>query len=692
LAFPLVIRNLNARDGILPLALFATALSVYVLTLCPSVYVGDSGEFITNALTLGINHPTGYPLYTVLSRLSVITFPFWHTAYAVNMLSALLAAASAVWLYYVLLLFTSRRSIAMGVAMMFAFSYTLWSRSTTAEVYTLNLFFVSLTFFLAVRWYFHQRSSDLLAVAYLTGLGLTQHVTGALCAVGILLLIVLRKPSTLVNFKLVGSMALLFLIGISTYLYLPVRSFADPPVDWGNPETLARLMGHFFPRSASALFGATKGEPISERLEWILSQALAKEFWYFGVLSLAGAFVLRKHWRVLVFTLSLVGLVLYFTIVRKLPLHADFDAYFIPVYFVLAFWIGVALEAATDVLEQRKRWAANAVSRYGVVAVAVLLPVTLLGVHFRENDRSSNVFAGDFGRNLLSSVKPNAILFTVGDEQLFLSWYFKYVDKLRPDITIVDRNLLGAVWGASHMYNRELGLPINERQPPILLARQIIEAYIGKRPIQFTHRVPWGFINEEYETYHNGMTIEILPKNTPLPPYIPTSFTFTHDWETTFFDRRCLLVVSFYPKELVDNAKFWFNHNNKDAAWNELELFFAFDPRFQPTEDLAVAFAMRSRILAERRQYEEAIAAADSSLRYAPNDWRVIEQRGNAYFMLGDSATAVTEWKRSLTLNPSNERLQRNVQILENKARLDSLRAITRLPYLPLQGQQRRNR
>jgi len=123
---------------------FALPLALYAATLAPSVLPGDSGEFQIAAPTLGIPHPTGYPLYLVLGRLFSL-LPMASVAYRLNLFSAV-AAAGAVWAVY-------RAGRALGLrptasllgASLLAVSETFWNQATIAEKYALNALFVALT-------------------------------------------------------------------------------------------------------------------------------------------------------------------------------------------------------------------------------------------------------------------------------------------------------------------------------------------------------------------------------------------------------------------------------------------------------------------------------------------------------------------------------------------------------------------
>src|ERR671913_320170 len=96
---------------ILPdLILFIAVFMLYVHTLASSLLYGDSAEFQTIAYTLGVGHPTGYPIYVLLAKL--FTFlPAGDIAYRVNLFSAVCSALTVALVYIIL-----RRLGAMSVA------------------------------------------------------------------------------------------------------------------------------------------------------------------------------------------------------------------------------------------------------------------------------------------------------------------------------------------------------------------------------------------------------------------------------------------------------------------------------------------------------------------------------------------------------------------------------------------------
>ncbi|MFB0545727.1 MAG: DUF2723 domain-containing protein, partial [Anaerolineae bacterium] len=124
-------------DALLTLILFGLSLVLYLRTLAPSVAAifDDSLEFQLVCYELGIAHPTGYPLYTLLGKLFTL-IPLGDVAYRVNLMSAFFAALTVALLYLVARKIASRPPAVLA-ALSLAFSPVFWSQAIIAEVYTL---------------------------------------------------------------------------------------------------------------------------------------------------------------------------------------------------------------------------------------------------------------------------------------------------------------------------------------------------------------------------------------------------------------------------------------------------------------------------------------------------------------------------------------------------------------------------
>ncbi|OXB57949.1 hypothetical protein ASZ78_009356 [Callipepla squamata] len=84
-------------------AVGAAVVAVYAGTLQPALPGGDAGELITAAYELGVAHPPGYPLFTLLAGLAMRLLPGGSAAGRVNLLGAVLGAAAAALLFYTVL-------------------------------------------------------------------------------------------------------------------------------------------------------------------------------------------------------------------------------------------------------------------------------------------------------------------------------------------------------------------------------------------------------------------------------------------------------------------------------------------------------------------------------------------------------------------------------------------------------------
>jgi tetratricopeptide (TPR) repeat protein len=233
----------TARWDVIACALiFGTALLIYALTLAPSVLPGDGGELIAASRTLSVAHPPGYPLYLMLGKLFSSVFVVGSMAYRYNLMSAVLASAVSVMAFLLVRLAGGGRWAGAAAALGLATREAWWLQATGAEVYTLNAAFVALLLLVALTG---GRRGDkaYVPLGLLGGLAISHHLSlvYAFAAAVIGLLVGLRiKPRP----RVVVAGALLFLLGLSVWLYIPIRSAQSPPLTWGDTATLKGFISH----------------------------------------------------------------------------------------------------------------------------------------------------------------------------------------------------------------------------------------------------------------------------------------------------------------------------------------------------------------------------------------------------------------------------------------------------------------
>jgi len=409
----------------------------------------DSGDLVTAAINLGVPHPTGYPLYTLIAHLFTRLSPA-EPAWGVNLFSALAAALAVGTVFWACFRWITAQEgegltpalavvAAMAAAGLFAVGELLWSQATIAEVYSLNALLAGAILAAALCLPLPRRAAVL---ALLFGLGLAHHVTivwlvPALWpyAAAIRRWLTLRRALILV---------LCLLPGLLTYLSIPLRAAAHPVPNWGRAVNLAGL--RWLVSGAAYRGYAAAVLPV----QWSHRFAAWAGIWVrdLGIIGLALA--LLGLWRTAetdrrfaLFGLTYAALLSGYAMLYR---TSDSYVYLLPVAALLALWTargaGVLLRALGQTQDGMVRRLATA------VAVLLLLALPLAGGvgRYATMDLSGDHEAQAFARAVLDAAAPNSLIISRGDAQTFPLWYLRYGLHQRPDVAVVDRWLLAFDW------------------------------------------------------------------------------------------------------------------------------------------------------------------------------------------------------------------------------------------------------
>src|SRR5215212_11624809 len=354
---PSIDRKFRWRTGVILAGLGITAFVfiLYLRTLAPTILPYDSPNLLDTPMlqmqvcVLGMSHPTGYPSFLMLSHLFTY-LPFGDCAYRANLASATYAALSVFVLFGAGYLLSGRRLVAAGAAALgFGVSVTLWSQAVISEVYTLNALFVALTLLTLLLWREQRKDGYLMLSALLVGLSMTDHLTSGLLVPASLIFVGLVEWRKLVDVKLVLKGVGLFVVGLSPYLYLPIRSAMDPPFKANNPTSLGgfwRLVSGGNLRGGFFAFGL--GE-LPGRLAYYWGYLLENFNWGVLVAGMVGFVALILWDRAAAALLGFLFLGwLFYAIENDIP---DIQLYFIPTYLVLSLWTTVGLGFALERVE-----------------------------------------------------------------------------------------------------------------------------------------------------------------------------------------------------------------------------------------------------------------------------------------------------------------------------------------------------
>jgi hypothetical protein len=477
---------------------FVAAFAVYWFTLAPTVWVGDCGELIAAAHTLGVPHPTGYPLWLLLTKLFTLVVPFGSIAWRANLFSALCGALACELLSRALRRLGASRLAAIGGGLSLALLAPIWGESTVALTYSLAAAFSAAMLWCVARWVaateLHRdvaaersrsslfASSDrwLIAHNFLYGFGLANHLMVWAHAPALLAVVLGRRWAELKRPRLWAAALLAVAPGLALYAYLPWRASARPALDYrvalqpdGEAATASTPPSnwHFYDlhgdatdssapeRSWSHVAGVYLRRDLYQERHWATSFAddvgaslrdhativahhawvVAKElspFWIpVGVAFLVVGVV--AAWRARRRSLLVAVALLWFGNLAPLALHgAWWDVFLYPRYMTTGF-VGAALLVGLGVAATSE-WLAKRAGRVGQLAAALALPTLLLAANWRACDRREAWLAEDYARALYDQMVPGTQFLAGSDSALYPMFALRFTQDVRTDVDLVN--------------------------------------------------------------------------------------------------------------------------------------------------------------------------------------------------------------------------------------------------------------
>lgn len=434
------------------------AFAVYAYTLTPAVGLIDSGELAAGCWHLNILHPTGYPLYSLLGRLATF-LPLGSVVTRMALFSAALAATATALLLLLLLRLGCSRPAAGVTALLFAFSFPLWSVAVDVEVYALTAVLTLLLWLTVVETKGQSGGGRESVFAYLCGLTLTNHMSGISAVFGAGIAFLGQKG----RFFLRQGLALIafFSLGLSPYVFLVLRAKAGPLLAWGNPVNLERLFWHITGRQYQVwMFSLPFSEVLGNMARGGL--LLAKSFLFLLIpVVLYGVYRLLSQQRWLGIGL-LFSAVLTFLYAANYSIP-DIEAYYLPCLIALLVFCGVGLESLCKWLS---KW------RY----LIWMLGAVALGMNLPAASRRGFYVSYDQAMNTLTSAQQNATILTDWWDIYSPIFYLQHVEGVRPDVCIIDKELVRRSWYFKYL-ERVYPWLVERSQPEISVYLQYLEQF-----------------------------------------------------------------------------------------------------------------------------------------------------------------------------------------------------------------------
>jgi len=402
------------EDSYFPFLLMIITCLVYYITLLPGVgYSGDSSKFQFLGKILGTPHPPGYPNYLILNYIFVTLFPFGSLAFKANFLSSIFTIASTFPMYKSFRLMNIRPIIAFSVILTFCFGKTVWNQSLVAEVYSLNLLYVSLVTYYFIRWNIYQRDRDFFLACFIYAISFGNHLLMINLFPSIVYLVLATNKKVFLNPIKILLVSLFIILGAVQYGYLYWRTL--------SPGTLYLETRVYDLKSLIEVVTESGYKPaFFLKVSIIQTIAKIKKFGFFYIrellillpLPIIG-FLAKKDRVIKIF------LILGFSVNLLFSFFFNIDeiwVYLIPSYFFLSFFISFAIE-----------WGVVRFSRLlkpRVLFLILIIPLFFLAFNFQRNNMSRDTQLKDFTEQILETIQSNALIVKPGyDEFECLNYY-----------------------------------------------------------------------------------------------------------------------------------------------------------------------------------------------------------------------------------------------------------------------------
>ncbi|CAN5366092.1 hypothetical protein BH23GEM2_BH23GEM2_20960 [soil metagenome] len=520
----------------------ALVMLLYLVTLSPSTAMWDTSEYIAAAYIMGIPHPPGNPLFVLIGRVFSILPIAPNVAMRINILAALSSAVSAgMWFLIaerVLVAWLPHRwqRIVGGslAALIGATAFTVWAQSVVNEkVYTVSLVGMAISAWLTVRWCDDPdgRRADrlLVLIAFISGLGYANHMAGFLVLPAVAIAVLIRRPRTILRWRLLLAAAGALVLGMTPYATQPIRAAYFPAINEGEPTgcetqigvdctfsklTWQRFKYNFDREQYGKPSLGERQAPFSAQVgmwwlyfkwQWLrdhwdrrpgVQTALAVIFLFLGGL---GGYV---HWRrdrrsfwffgPLVFTVTF-GLIYYMnfkygysqapelgdSVPREVRDRDYFYLWSFSTWSVWAalglIWVWESLAALIGADEVRLGDEVVATPRKkSWLAASPVLGLALIPLfgNWDAASRRGEHDTANFARDLLNSVEPYGILITAGDNDTFPLWYAQEVEGVRQDVVVANTSLLNTDWYTRQLIRQPVREYDAERGPAIYRGRE----------------------------------------------------------------------------------------------------------------------------------------------------------------------------------------------------------------------------
>ncbi len=637
-------RHYSIEDQI-PFILFFAVFIIYLSTVCPTVYVGDSGELTTAAFSLGVPHPSGYPLFALIGKIFCL-IPAGSIGFRVNLMSAVFSSLTVFIVYSIIYRLTSSTISSIFGASILAFTQIFWLQTVSAEVYPLHTFFVALIIRLLVNLDKAKNLASIALFAFVVGLSFLNHLQTVMMAPAVLYLLIVSDRKSILNLKTLTFTVILFSLALTAYIYLPIRTHAGAAIHWGDPDTLKNFFNvvtganhrsnYTFNRSISDFILRSESAFIT-----VIKQfGFALVFAVWGFMRAPGC-----RWRI--FFSSIVFFDFFYTIFLN-TVFIEITAFNLPTLIVLSILSGIGIN---DILNRCRNIAGKeGTNIYRIAGAACfIVPAVFLVSNYNACDQSKNYNGYEHSLNTFRTVNRGGTLFVDGDNHIFPITYTRFVERMREDVTVYDKKNLFFIMPQLDGTIGEVDYEGNWNNLIESFQKDIIE-----------ERVNDGVYFLVFDPYSM-----VLPRNFRLVPYGTLLYVIG---EGTGIDKNRLISVwKYYATESLEDT-FYLDYMNRQiiAYYNfvkgrHLILLGGAEPGLRRMK-MASRIGYNDEIIhnelalfyTDHGFYDMAEGELKKALIYSDDPATVYNNWGFYYSKRGDIDNAIASIRKAVDLNPDN--------------------------------------
>jgi tetratricopeptide (TPR) repeat protein len=630
----------------IPFILIIISFIVYLSTICPTVYLGDSGELTVAAFSLGIPHPSGYPLYALIGKLFCL-IPIGSIGFRMNLMSVFFSLGTVWIVYSIINKITSSLISSVFGAFMLAFTPLFWLQTVSAEVYPLHTFFVALLISILIHWDEKRDLCYLALFAFIAGLSFLNHLQTIMLAPSVLFFLIISDRKGFLNLKTFIILSVLFLLALTVYIYLPIRTQTGAAIHWGDPDNMKNFFDVISGKNhrSEYVFNMTFMEYMIRGRDAFM--IIIKQFWVILLFGVWG-FIKLPLMRWKIFYLGIIIFDFFYTVFLN-TVYIEITSFNLPTLIVIAILAGAGV---SDLLKRCRGIFFKSNTRlYRISNIACcLVPVIFLASNYNICDQSRNYNGYEHALNIFRTINNGGIVIVGGDNNLFPITYARIVERMREDVILYDR------------YNLFFKMPYMDDTNGTFVYYgkwDDLLADLEKKVIE--RRSGYGV----YYSLFNPHLISSVPEYYSLIPY--GILTRVVNDRIEIDQKKRAQIWNYYAAESLED-NFYRDYMNREITayyhYNKgkhLIMLGGIEPglrRLKLASQIAydddLIHTELSLFLSDYGLFDEAKEELDRSLLYYQDLAGVYNNWGYYYSKRGDLANAVDSFNKAIDLDPKN--------------------------------------